>query len=127
MIEQFDEEQDLGPEIRLSGAMRDIGGSAAVLNRTHRVVRERARTVQEQKRRVRSLWFPLVVSFGFLASILFAVWSVLDESELMTDGVPDSSQNMMMLALWCVPLSVIMLVVVWFRRAGANSNNGSQQ
>ncbi len=89
-------------------------------------MRERARTLQEQKRRIRSLWFPLLVSFGFIVSILFAVWSVLDESELFTNGIPDSSQNMMMLALWCVPLSVIVLVVVWFRRASANSNDGSR-
>jgi hypothetical protein len=82
--------------------------------------------LQEQKRRVRSLWIPLIVSFGFLASILFAVWSVMDESEFFADGLPDSSQNLLMLALWCIPLSVIVLVVVWFGRASAHSNDGSR-
>jgi len=125
MIERYQEEREFSVDLRLSGAILNTGASAASINRTHRVVRERAKTLQEQKRRVRSLWIPLIVSFGFLASILFAVWSVLDESEMFTNGIPDSSQNMMMLALWCVPLSVIVLVVVWFRRASANSNNGS--
>jgi uncharacterized BrkB/YihY/UPF0761 family membrane protein len=127
MMEHFEDDREFGSELRLSGAMLNAGASAAVVNRTHRVVRERAKTIQEQKRRVRSLWIPLIVSFGFLASILFSVWSVLDESELASNGIPDSSQNMMMLALWCIPLSVIVLVVVWFRRASANSNDGSRQ
>ncbi len=127
MTEHFDHEQNFGAELRLSGALLNAGASAAAVNRTHRVVRERAKTLAEQKRRVRSLWFPLLVSFGFLVSILFAVWSILDESELTTNGIPDSSQNMMMLALWCIPLSVIVLVVVWFRRASANSNDGSRR
>jgi predicted nucleic acid-binding Zn ribbon protein len=127
MTERYENEQDFTHELRLAGAMSNAGASAAAINRTHRVVRERAKTMQEQKRRVRSLWIPLIVSFGFLASILFAVWSVLDESELLTNGIPDSSQNMMMLALWCIPLSVIVLVVVGFRRASANSSEGSRQ
>jgi hypothetical protein len=127
MFERYEDEREFAHELRLSGATMNAGASAAAINRTHRVVRERAKSLQEQKRRVRSLWTPLIVSFGFLASILFAVWSVLDESELFTDGFPDSSQNMMMLALWCIPLSVLVLVVVWFRRAGANSNDGSRR
>jgi uncharacterized protein involved in cysteine biosynthesis len=127
MTERYENEQDFTHELRLAGAMSNAGASAAAINRTHRVVRERAKTMQEQKRRVRSLWIPLIVSFGLLASILFAVWSVLDESELLTNGIPDSSQNMMMLALWCIPLSVIVLVVVGFRRASANSSEGSRQ
>ena len=125
MMERYEDEQEFAGELRLSGAMLNVGASAAAVNRTHRVVRERAKSLQEQKRRVRSLWIPLIVSFGFLTSILFAIWSVLDESELSTQGIPDSSQNMMMLALWCIPLSVIVLVVVWFRRASVNSNDGS--
>jgi uncharacterized BrkB/YihY/UPF0761 family membrane protein len=126
MMEHLKQEEGLAGELRLSGSRFNAASSASTVNRTHRVVRERARTLQEQKRRIRSLWFPLLVSFGFILSILFAIWSVLGESELFTNGIPDSSQNMMMLALWCVPLSVIVLVVVWFRRASANSNDGSR-
>jgi hypothetical protein len=126
MNDRFEDEREFAGELRLSGAMLNTGASAAAINRTHRVVRERAKSIQDQKRRIRSLWIPLIVSFGFLASILFAVWSLLDESELLSDGIPDASQNVMMLALWCIPLSVIVLVVVWFRRASANSNDGSR-
>ena len=126
MMDRYENEHEFASELRLSSAVLDTGSSSAAVNRTHRVVRERAKTLQEQKRRVRSLWIPLIVSFGFLISILFAVWSVMDESEMLGDVIPDSSQNMLMLALWCIPLSVIMLVVVWFRRASANSNDGSR-
>jgi hypothetical protein len=127
MLERCKDEEEFSSQFRLSGANLNAGASAATVNRTHRVVRERAKTLQEQRRRVRSLWIPLIVSFGFLVSILFAVWSVLDETESFTDGLPDSSQNVMMLALWCIPLSALVLVVVWFRRTGANSNDGSRQ
>lgn len=123
-MDRYEDEREFAGELRLSGTLLNASASAAAVNRTHRVVRERAKTLQEQKRRVRSLWFPLIVSFGFLASILFAVWSMLDESEMLADGIPDASQNMLMLALWCIPLSIILLVVVWFRRASANSNDG---
>jgi hypothetical protein len=126
MRKQSEEERQFACELRLSGPGFHSDSAAAAVNRTHRVVRDRARTLQEQKRRVRSLWIPLIVSFGFLASILFAVWSVMDESEFFADGLPDSSQNLLMLALWCIPLSVIVLVVVWFGRASAHSNDGSR-
>lgn len=125
MNDPRDYDQHLRGELRLPGM--NAGASATVINRTHRVVRERAKTIREQKLRVRSLWIPLVVSFGFLVSILFAVYSVLEETEVMTNGVPDSSQQMLMLALWCIPLSIILLAVVWFRRASANSNNESRR
>jgi hypothetical protein len=125
MTNHFQDEQEFPRELQLSQAILNTGSASVAVNRTHRVVRERAKSLQEQKRRVRSLWFPLIVSFGFLASILFAVWNVMDESDLFIGGIPDSSQNMLMLAIWCIPLSVIVLVVVWFRRANTNSNSGS--
>ena len=99
--------------------------SAELVNRTHRVVRERARTMQQQKSRVRSLWFPLVISFGFLASLLYALWNMLDESEFFPDGIPDASQQMMLLLLWCLPVSAIVLAAVWFRRGSQKPSSGS--
>jgi hypothetical protein len=92
---------------------------AALVNRTHRVVRERAKTIKERRSRIRSLWIPLAVSFGMLALLLCAVWQMLDETEFFPDGIPDSAQQMLVLSMWCLPLSVIVLAVVWFRRPGA--------
>lgn len=124
MIEQYEGEVRLRME-RLAGALPQAADPSAAINRTHRVVRERAKALQDQKRRVRSLWIPSIVSFGFLASILFAAWSLLDESALVPEAVPDATQQMLVLALWCIPLSILVLVVVWFRRAGVNANDGS--
>jgi hypothetical protein len=109
-------ENNLLPELKLSGASMNAAASSATVNRTHRVVRERAKTIREQRSRVRSLWIPLAVSFGMLALILCALWNVMDESEMFVNGVPDSSQQMLMLSMWCLPLSVVVLAVVWFRR-----------
>jgi len=116
--QDFPMEHELTSDLRRVAGMMDLAGSAAAVNRTHRVVRERAKSMQEQRGRVRSLWIPLTVCFGFMASILFAVWSLLDESEFIAEGTPDSTQQMMMLGIWCLPLSVAVLVVVWFRLRG---------
>lgn len=99
--------------------------SAAMVNRTHRVVRERARILQARRSHVRSLWIPLAISAGLLAVIFFAVWSVLDQYEVTPIGLPDASQQMLILMMWCLPVSIAILAIVWFRRAGAKADNGS--
>jgi len=109
----------------LMDSSMNAAASAAAVNRTHRVVRERAKTIQEHKSRIRSLWIPLTVSFGMLALILCAVWSLLDESEFLADGLPDATQQLMVLSMWCLPLSAIVLAVVWFRRI--RTSNGSMR
>jgi hypothetical protein len=121
----FPREADVAARIRLD-AINTVSSASAV-NRTHRVVRERAKTIQAQKSRVRSLWIPMTVCFGLLASVLFGLWGVLDESEFFPGGLPDASQQMLVLSMWCLPLSVIVLVVVWFSRSSARTRNGSQQ
>lgn len=99
--------------------------SAAMVNRTHRVVRERARILQARRSHVRSLWIPLAISAGLFAVIFFAVWSVLDQYEVTPIGLPDASQQMLILMMWCLPVSIAILAIVWFRRAGAKADNGS--
>jgi hypothetical protein len=50
----------------------------------------------------------------------------MDESEMFANGIPDSSQQMLVITMWCLPVSVILLAVVWFRR-GAKANNRSSR
>ena len=107
-----------------SKAMR-AAASAAMVNRTHRVVRERAATIQARRSKVRSLWIPLTMSGALLAVIVTAIWSVLDQYELEPTGLPDASQQMFVLVMWCLPLSALLLAVVWLRRNGAKTENGS--
>jgi hypothetical protein len=98
--------------------------SAQMVNRTHRVVQERARKIQARRSTMRSLWIPLAVSGGFLAVIVCAIWTILDEYELSPTGLPDANQQMLVLLMWCLPVSALMLGVIWFRRGGNRADNG---
>ncbi|HEX7157484.1 MAG TPA: hypothetical protein VF214_00610 [Edaphobacter sp.] len=96
---------------KLSAAAR-----ASMVNRTRRVVRERALAIADQRSRARSLWLPLTVCSGLLVIICTAVWSLLDEYELTPNGIPDASDQFLVLLLWFLPVSMALLALVWFRR-----------
>ncbi len=98
--------------------------SATMVNRTHRVVRERAKSLQARRSKMRSLWIPLAVSGGLLLVIISAVWTILDEYELVPNGLVDANQQLLVLLMWCLPLSVVLLAVVWFRH-GLKAENGN--
>ncbi len=89
---------------------------ASLVNRTHRVVRERAKRMESRRSRVRSLWIPLTICSAFFLMICYAVWTVLDGYELIPNGVPDSSEQFLVLLLWFLPVSMALLVTVWLRR-----------
>jgi hypothetical protein len=100
-------------------ALRGINTSAraAVVNRTHRVVRERAKALAARRSRVRSLWAPLLICSALLVILCTAVWSVLDEYELVPMGVPDASNQFLVLFLWFFPVSIALFTMVLSRRA----------
>lgn len=95
-----------------------VAASAHTVNRTHRIIRERARSLQARRSLLRSLWFPLAVYSGLVVVLCAAVWSVLDQYDLEPNGMPDPSQQMIVLIMWCLPLSAILLAVVGYRRKG---------
>jgi|HubBroStandDraft_2_1064218.scaffolds.fasta_scaffold440199_2 hypothetical protein len=91
---------------------------ASVVNRTHRVVRERATTMAAQRDRVRSLWIPLAVCSSLLVIICTAVWSALEAYDVTPGGgVPEASNQFLVLCLWFLPVSMALLAVVLFHRA----------
>lgn len=90
---------------------------ASVVNRTHRVVRERARSIAVRRSRVRSLWIPLAVCSSLLIILSTAVWSILDQYEVNPTGVPDASNQFLVLLMWFLPVSMALLALVLFRRA----------
>lgn len=90
---------------------------ASVVNRTHRVVRERARSIAARRSRVRSLWIPLAVCSSLLIILSTAVWSILDQYEVSPTGVPDASNQFLVLLMWFLPVSMALLALVLFRRA----------
>ena len=90
--------------------------SAAMVNRTHRVVHERARKMQAERSKIRSLSVPLAVSGVMLAFIVSAIWTILEQDELIPTGLPDANQQMLVLMMWSLPVSVLQLAVVLYRR-----------
>jgi hypothetical protein len=98
-------------------AMTDMNVRASVVNRTHRVVRERAITMAAQRSRARSLWIPLAVCSSLLVIICTAVWTALDAYDVVPGGPPDASNQFLVLCLWFLPVSMALLAVVLFQRA----------
>jgi hypothetical protein len=100
---------------------------ASLVNRTHRVVRERAKMLAARRRRIRSLWIPLTICSALVLIICSAVWTVLDGYELTEIGVPDSSDQFLVLLLWFFPVSMALLIMVWFRRTRGRSGEEAAQ
>jgi hypothetical protein len=112
-----DSQQDLLRAVRLDGAAR-----AQVVNRTHRVVREQALEMRELRSRTRSLWVPVIISSSLLLIICYAVWGMMDGYDITPTGIPDASDQMMVLLLWSLPLTAFALGLVWVRRGRNRAN-----
>jgi hypothetical protein len=100
---------------------------AAVVNRTHRVVREQAVMLREHRDRTRSLWIPLAIFSVLLPLICYAVWGMLDGYDLTPNGVPDASDQMMLMLLWSLPVTAVLLGLMWFRRERNRANDEVHQ
>ena len=99
---------------------------ASLVNRTHRVVRERAKAMAAQKNKLRSLWVPLAVCSAMLIILATGVWSLLEQYDVTPDGVIDSSHQFLVLLLWFLPVSMALLAMVWFRRARRGAGGGNE-
>ncbi len=96
---------------------QDMGfARAAVVNRTHRIVREQALRMQEERRRSRSLLLPLLISSALILVICYAVWGVMDGYDLTPSGVPDASDQVLFPLLWSLPITMVVLGMTWLRR-----------
>ena len=115
--------QDFKDVTRQTGTM-NFTARASVVNRAHRVVREQALVMREQKQRSRSLWVPLGIFSMLLMGLCYAVWAVLEGyDELSPNGVPDASDQMFLLLLWSLPVTAVLLGLVWFQRERSQSNS----
>jgi hypothetical protein len=112
----------------LSGV--DVAARAGVVNRTHRVVRERAKAMQERRSRAQGLLVPLIICSMVLLFICLGLWIGLDEYQAaeIQDGAllasNEASRHFLVVLLWFVPVSLAMLAAVWFRRG--NRVGGSE-
>ncbi|WP_211256277.1 hypothetical protein [Edaphobacter aggregans] len=102
-----------------------VGARASIVNRTHRVVRERAKQMSARRNKFRSLWAPLAVCASLLVILVTAVWSLLDQYDLTPNGMPDASDQFAVLLVWFLPVSGALLAMVWFRRT--HSRRGGRE
>jgi H+/Cl- antiporter ClcA len=101
---------------------------AGVVNRTHRVVRERATVMQARRSHMRSLMVPLILCAAMLILTVVAVWSGLYQyqateaaeavqADVAALAASDANNHFLVLLLWFVPASLALLAAVWLRRA----------
>jgi hypothetical protein len=104
------------------------GASAKMVNRTHRIVRDQAATLRERKEKSRSLWVPLAIFSVLMLVICYAIWGMLDGYDMTPNGVPDASDQLSLLLVWSLPVTAVMLGLVWFKRGrGRSGSNGEAQ
>ena len=117
--ELFDFSSLGGSHSEVRSALSEMNGPARsmAVNRTHRVVRERAQSIAARRSRIRSLWIPLAVCSALVLIACTTVWSLLDQYEVTPNGLPDASNQFLVLGLWFFPVSMALLALVLFRRA----------
>ena len=108
----------------------EIGARGTVVNRTHRVVRQRAKVIKARRSHVRSLMLPLVVCSVLLILSAVAVWSGLYESQGTMQDVAalanwELNDEFLVVLLWFVPVSLAVVGTVWLRRAQATADHGT--
>ena len=108
------------------GAVMAAGARGVVVNRTHRVVREQALNLREQRQKSRSLWVPLAIFSFLMPAICYAIWGVLDEYELNPIGIPSASNQLMVLLLWSLPVTAVILGMVWLKRGRGRAGNDNE-
>jgi hypothetical protein len=105
----------------------DSGARGCVVNRTHRVVRERAIVMQARRSHARSLMVPLAICSALLILASFAVWSGLYQyqaveaaaavqADVASLAATDTNNHFMVVLFWFVPVSIALLGAVLFRR-----------
>ncbi len=98
---------------------------SVTVNRTHRVIREQALRMREQRTRSRSLWVPLAICSVLLVVVCYAIWAVLDGYDLTPNGIPDASDQIpLLLLLWSLPVAAVVLGMVWLRRQREQADTG---
>jgi hypothetical protein len=124
-------------ESRLNGTadarvFTDVAASSRVVNRTHRVVRQRAQVMKARRSYLRSLMVPLTICSALLILTIAAVWSGMYEYRNAAGAIQDvsstiasaSEDEFMVMLFWFVPVTLAVMGTVWFTRARNGSANG---
>jgi hypothetical protein len=95
---------------------------ASLVNRTHRVVRERARTMQADRSKIRGLLLPLTLCSVLMILIYSALWTLVEQYESVSPEAPAESHHLFMLLLWFLPASAALVAMVWYRRSRSQAD-----
>ncbi len=102
------------------------GARADVVNRTHRLVRERAAAIQHRRRETRDLVLPLLICSAVLLLVGYAAWEVFtqngfrlsaleeDAGRLFNLEVNEAEGTESLLLLWFAPVSFVALALAYF-------------
>ncbi len=126
---QFDpfDPQDSGAVARTALGSVDAGARASVVNRTHRVVRQRAKVMQARRSHVRGLMIPLIVCSVLLILTVVAVWSGLYQyqaaeaaeavqADVAALAASDANDHFLVMTLWFVPVLIVLVGTFLIRR-----------
>lgn len=107
---------------------RPGGARASVVNRTRRVVHDQALRLRAERSRSRSLLLPLAICSTLLLVIGYALWGAMAGYDLTPTGIPDASDQMLLLILlWSIPVAAVALGLIPFRGSrGARENAGER-
>ncbi len=106
-----------------------VTANSTLVSRTQRVVRERALEMQARRRRTRDLWLACTICSAWLIMMTHSAWSGFMQSEASMLGslqpvdLLESSAQMLVMAMWFLPVSVVVLMMVWFKRNRDRSDN----
>lgn len=129
IVSQFNSELQMSdpifPQSLTSGL--ETAARAGLVNRTRRVVRQRATVMKARRSRARSLMVPLITCSAFLILTVVAVWFGLYQSEaaeaagvvqadVAARATNDASDQVLVLLLWFVPVTLAVLGAVWLHR-----------
>lgn len=109
-----------------------VAASSKLVNRTHRVVRERAQLLKARRSYVRSLMVPLVLCSALLILTVAAVWTGLYEYQGAADALQDVSSTIaaatddefIVMLFWFVPVTLAVVGTVWFTRSRSGVTSG---
>ena len=111
---------------------------AAIVNRTPRVVRERAMKLQQRKQSRRELVLPLLICSAVLLLVCYAGWVVAsgpgfsvvgseiehEAGKLVTGQTMDTGSPLLLLLLWFLPITVVAVVVIYLHRKRSSRDRG---
>jgi hypothetical protein len=122
---------DPAPLARAALRSVDTSARAGVVNRTHRVVRQKAKVMQARRSYARSLMVPLAICSVLLLLVCAGVWAGLYQYEateaaeaVQADAATlDANNHLMVVLLWFVPVILALLGAVLFRLTRSGSDH----